>query len=444
VLLGGVTACGRVEPAVADPQPQLVAKNDGTQPSEPTPNAQPGTPPLSRPKEPDKATPEKAPAKPETPPARPKTAESEQKPEPKQQSLPTQQPEPKREPVPEPNLGGDFLALSRDGKTLVSGDATAIRFWSVPDGKVVRTIAAPKDYSFTCLALSRDDKVLATGTNRSQTDNPVVLWDAEKCQIIKAMNPVTDTAVVTSVPAQGRFIGPGVSWMNVKLPTGPAVSVALSPDGKTVVTAGDGMLHVYSAATGRNTSALGYSFPGGPNLPAVPGLGVWCAVYTPDGKHVISGGTDGYLRWWDTATGKNTAGQTTGIAVPSLKVTISPDGKTVASWSPGQKEFRLWDVARGTSTQTFTTDNPVFAVAFSPDGKTVASGGGSWGAKENGAELKLWTVADGKTRAALPAEKDVINSVVFGPDGKTLISQSAKDIKLWNVDSAKCVKTLGR
>jgi WD40 repeat protein len=446
VLLVGLSACNRAQPTSAEPQP--VAKIDAppTPAPAPVPQVQPVTPPPSHPTVPDKPAPQKEPAKPEAPPTGPKNPEPKQLPEPKQQ--PQSEPKPKQEPTPapvsEPNFGGALLDLSRDGKTLVSSDYFTIRFWSVPDAKVVRTITAPKDYGFTSLALSHDGKFLVTGTSRGATDNPVVVWDADKGQILKSMNPMTDTILVKSIPAQGRFIGPGMSWTPAKLPTETAESVAFSPDGKTVVTAGDGMLHVYNPATGQNTAALGYNTPV-PNLPALPGLGVWSAAYTPDGKHVITGGADGYLRWWDTATGKNVANHTPGIAGVSLKVVISPDGKTLASWTPGGKEFRLWDTARGTNTQTFTTDKPVYSVAFSSDGKTVASGGGWWNAQQNTAELKLWDIASGKTLTTLPAEKhEMIYCVVFAPDGKTLISQSTKDIKLWDVTTKKCVKTFGR
>ena len=50
----------------------------------------------------------------------------------------------------------------------------------------------------------------------------------------------------------------------------------------------------------------------------------------------------------------------------------------------------------------------------------------------------------GGRATALKGHTDPVNNVVFTPDGKTLISQSYKDIKLWDTASGKCMKTLGR
>ena len=72
----------------------------------------------------------------------------------------------------------------------------------------------------------------------------------------------------------------------------------------------------------------------------------------------------------------------------------------------------------------------VSSVAYSPDGKTLASGGAD--------EIKLWDVATGKELATLKGHTDGVWSAACDPDGKTLVSGSAdKTIKLWAIPVAR-------
>src|SRR2546422_1065184 len=86
-----------------------------------------------------------------------------------------------------------------------------------------------------------------------------------------------------------------------------------------------------------------------------------------------------------------------------------------------------------------THDDMVASVAFSPDGKTLASGGGGSGP----GEIKLWDVATGKERAALKGHTRGVTSVAFSPDGKTLASgDDDQTIRLWDVQTCKEQATL--
>jgi hypothetical protein len=60
----------------------------------------------------------------------------------------------------------------------------------------------------------------------------------------------------------------------------------------------------------------------------------------------------------------------------------------------------------------------VWAVAFSPDGNTIASVSGFW---NRPGEVVVWDVSTGKVRGRAGEEKGV-RSVMFSPDGKTLIT----------------------
>ncbi len=82
----------------------------------------------------------------------------------------------------------------------------------------------------------------------------------------------------------------------------------------------------------------------------------------------------------------------------------------------------------------------VLSVAYSPDGKTLASGA------EDGT-IKLWDVATGQNVAVLEGHiSSIINdvsSIAYSPDGKTLASGSWDNtIKLWDIATGSNVATL--
>src|SRR4051794_14908780 len=66
-------------------------------------------------------------------------------------------------------------------------------------------------------------------------------------------------------------------------------------------------------------------------------------AFSPDGKTLASGGAS--VKLWDVASGKNTV-TLKGHTAAVTSVAFSPDGKTLASGS-WDKTVKLWDVASG-------------------------------------------------------------------------------------------------
>jgi WD40 repeat protein len=91
-------------------------------------------------------------------------------------------------------------------------------------------------------------------------------------------------------------------------------------------------------------------------------------------------------------------------------ISISPDGKTIASGS--HDGVKLWDVNTGLEKQSLAEDLAgITNIAFSRDGKTIAvSGDGG---------LALYDLQNGKVTKSLPANSfHEIDSLAFLPDGK--------------------------
>src|SRR5262245_36554849 len=131
--------------------------------------------------------------------------------------------------------------------------------------------------------------------------------------------------------------------------------------------------------------------------------------FTPDGKTLVGGGSDG-VRTWEAATWRP------GVTIPmnSAPGAISPDGRTLALLGR-DGTLKLWDMTTGQELASATTDWGTWNdLAWSPDGKTLAS------CSERAPGVRLWDVTSGlKQHSLLPGRW--VCSVAFSPDGKNLV-----------------------
>jgi len=139
-------------------------------------------------------------------------------------------------------------------------------------------------------------------------------------------------------------------------------SALFSPDGKLVVTASlDQTARIWDAATGTELRCL-------------EGHGdfVSSAVFSPDGRLVATASDmldDKTARIWDATTGKelHCLG---GHSRPVQSAVFSPDGKFVVTAS-SDNTSRIWDAATGWEVRRMRHGSPVISAVFSPDGKSI-------------------------------------------------------------------------
>jgi WD40 repeat protein len=101
------------------------------------------------------------------------------------------------------------------------------------------------------------------------------------------------------------------------------------------------------------------------------------------------------------------------------------------------KSIRLWDASTGTELRRLTGHRDmVWSVVFSPDGKTLASG------SQDGTIL-FWEPSSGKQLRQIVTQHQLIRSVAFSPRGEILASGGADNrVCLWEVTSGKKLRQL--
>ncbi len=185
---------------------------------------------------------------------------------------------------------------------------------------------------------------------------------------------------------------------------GSVNSALFSADGSRVVTAGaDQTARIWDATSGRELLALKRH-----------GAGVFSAAISPDGRRVATGGEDGLVKVWDAATGRELM-SSDGAGGEVFALAFSPDGlKLVCGFRSGV-EVRELASQKVVTMQGLT--GPVLAVAISPDSQRIVTGGGD-------GTVKLHDLASGKELLRLKGHYASVGAAGYSPDGRQIITGS--------------------
>ncbi len=163
------------------------------------------------------------------------------------------------------------------------------------------------------------------------------------------------------------------------------------------------------------------------------------ARFSPCGKVLAAGSFVGLVCRWDASSDQLAAlPPLTGHGGFVSALAFHADGKrlfTADSWG----QLRAWPYAEKNAKPLWSLaqahDGWIRQMALNADGTRLATCGRDH-------RLCIWSLADGKKVAAIDAKEDVY-SIVFTPDGKSLISGDLKGvIKHWDVATGKLTRTL--
>jgi RNA polymerase sigma factor (sigma-70 family) len=336
------------------------------------------------------------------------------------------------------------LGISKDGRVLAAGLGGVIRCWEPTSGKEL-SINAGHQHWISELDISENGQLAVTAGG----DGPIILWDlATGAEKLRLRGHTAEARAVRFVPG-GKLVASAGTDQKVYLwdlttgqlvqqldgsPKGMTYSVAVSADGKTLAAGdySDGTIHIWDLVTGK----LVHQVKVGDQI----GDGVMRLAFAPSGKVLAVGETalnamrarqereemDARIQLWDVTTGNKLR------EIPAHKYCVkslafSPDGRVLASIGWSDRCIKLWDAETGKKLFEFPCDCAGGVVRFSPDGRILA-----W-ANSMG-RIGLWEMASKKRRREFQGHVGAINSLVFSPDGKTLLSGSMDTTALvWDV-----------
>ena len=213
------------------------------------------------------------------------------------------------------------------------------------------------------------------------------------------------------------------------------LDVSFSPDGKYLASGGsEGQVYVWDSKTMAEVMVLqGHD------------ASIKSVHYSQDGRFLASASSDGTVKVWDMRFGDE---PTTYLARKSdiASLAYSPDGRylalgSAASMAQGQwhgnKAVRVWDVLKAEETMALDGhDDWVTSVAYNHNGTRLATA-------DLDGMIKIWDPASGDCLWSLKGHQGPVNTAVFTPNGKIVASGGDDSaIKLWDANTGKILRTL--
>ena len=297
-----------------------------------------------------------------------------------------------------------------DGRFLVSGSFDGtVRLWDIDTGKQISVLAG-QGSKIKDIAVSLDGKTVASG---SWNDGTLILWDTETGEQIKRHTRYTDNLI-------HRFkIALDKSW-SLSVPNA-IETLAFSPDGKTLASGhSDGIVRLWDAETGRKLSTLKEHKRGS----------IRSLAFSPDGKTLASS-TSGEIRLRTLQKGKLQS-RLTMKGKGAEHLVFSPDSQTLISndrmWS-GRRNLLVWRADTGERLRSIpiAPTGQLEALALLPDGNTIVTGG--WDGT-----IRQWDLATGRYLSTFATGHDKHGGALwFSEDGQTLISWSREEQQFWDI-----------
>lgn len=241
------------------------------------------------------------------------------------------------------------IALSPNGKLLVSGGTQEIKIWNLETGEVIKTLSGHGGKIWS-LAFSFDGKTLVSGSG----DGTVILWDIDSGKMSQSFNHK--------------------GWVNT-------------------------------------------------------------VSFNIDAKFVLSGSHDKGIKIWDVTTGNLVA-----TLEGNIPMTIAAQGRLLASGSEA-KTIKLWDIPKqelfktlplpegfGENLRTLALSREGFILAYVMSGKSP---------------IFIWDLRTEKVINSSESNRELVNGLAISPNNLFFASSSQDNtLKLWHLPTGKLLQTV--
>jgi WD40 repeat protein len=341
------------------------------------------------------------------------------------------------------------LAASLDGRWLAAAAAgNSVRLWDLQLGAPGNAKTLLKEHSapVTHLLFAPDSRRLIAACEDSTTS----VWDLTDGtdRTTRIVLPGRDGPIAQmTLSADGRWLaivfagsgGKGETARLWDLVAGPQQAtsleldghgrriqaVAISADSRWLALGVDDTVHMWNLAA---------------KVPAVASVGRQCghgevtaALFTNDGKWLVTAGRDGSARLWNLAADDpSTSIELRGHRSPVHLLTASDDGRWLATAS-NDRTLKVWDLHAAnpaTPIELPTIKGEVANLDFSRDGKWLA-------ASDSNGGVRLWAMSNEGPNAdavVIRASRKPC-SVAFTANSRWLAAAGCNSaVRLWNVD----------
>ncbi|KAF3913701.1 hypothetical protein AA313_de0203191 [Arthrobotrys entomopaga] len=339
------------------------------------------------------------------------------------------------------------VAFSLDGKRIVSGSSTCVKIWDAVSGVLIQTLDCGERAKL--LALSPNGKYLAS-VSASVSDDTIRIWDAlsgilqhsrQEKRSKPSLHGSSDTRILVFSRDSELLVWGNDSTVFILNPTtARAVQTLKEKDGynfvrcssdcRRIITINNhGMIKVWDSISGTVLKVLAdaqrYQDPHRT-----------FGAFSPDDNTITLICQDGKIKAWDTKSLDLIS--EVDISPKNLSATDSiflSNGRSLASVEMGSGDIgniSIFDM-ESLEVKCVLTAPKVNGQVFehltsSPDGKLLAA--------VSNQTIYLWDVTSGRLAQVLEGHSELINSVIFSPDGKLLVSAGYDEfVRLWELGS---------